>query len=305
SGAAKERLGNVGILRVMPQGRVEKGREGKIDVEVGNYSSSGREVKVEVSLGKSVRVVKGMCAPGGTVTLSADFVMEAGGWQSGVARLLEVEDALAADNARSFVLDVRPTPTYVLITREGTDPRPTSSHFLERALLPVLPKAGQEGGRVVRVPPDQLSADAVVGAELIVVDHPGKLPVGAVELLSGLMRRGRGVLYVAAESVDATNLKMLMDAAGADMKLPVEFVPPPAGAVRRNLFIVEMRKNEAPFSIFGDAAGAAVGALRFGGGLASRKLPSGLADDVLATYSDQSACVVVSACGSGMLGVLN
>src|SRR6185503_11712767 len=88
-------------------------------------------------------------------------------------------------------------------------------------------------------------------------------------------------------------------------KLPVEFVPPPAGAVRRNLFIVEMKKNEAPFSIFGDAAGAAVGALRFGGGLASRKLPSGLADDVLATYSDQSACVVVSACGSGMLGVLN
>jgi hypothetical protein len=98
---------------------------------------------------------------------------------------------------------------------------------------------------------------------------------------------------------------MLMDAAGADMKMPVEFVPPPAGAVRRNLFVVEMKKNEAPFSIFGDAAGAAVGPLRFGGGLASRKLPSGLADDVLATFSDQSACMVVSACGSGMLGVLN
>src|SRR5258705_953705 len=62
SAAAKERLGNVGILRVMPQGRVEKGREGKIDVEVGNYSQSGREVKVEVSLWKSVRVVNGMWA---------------------------------------------------------------------------------------------------------------------------------------------------------------------------------------------------------------------------------------------------
>src|SRR5687768_16192053 len=66
-----------------------------------------------------------------------------------------------------------------------------------------------------------------------------------------------------------------------------------------------MRKDEAPFNIFGDAIGAAVGPLRFGGGVSSRRLETGLADDVLATYSDRSAALIVTACGSGLLAVLN
>ena len=59
------------------------------------------------------------------------------GWQSGEARLVGVDDALAADNVCPFVLHVRPQPTYVL-----DDPaseraeRPTSSLFLECALAP-------------------------------------------------------------------------------------------------------------------------------------------------------------------------
>jgi hypothetical protein len=307
SGAPKAVPANLAITKVVPQGRVERGREGRVDVEVANYSQTGREVKVELSVGRATQVLRGTVAPGGTATLSATMVLDEGGWSSGLARLVDVEDALKADNARAFVLEVRAAPTYVLITREPATPAPTSSHFLERALLPgpAQPKAGQQGGRVVRVAPEQLNGDAVAGAELIVVDHPGKLAPEGVNLLSGQMRRGRGVLYVAAEAVDATNLKLLADAAGSDMKMPVEFVPAPAGAMRRNLFIVEMRKDEAPFNIFGDAIGAAVGALRFGGGLSSRRLETGLADDVLATYSDRSAALIVTACGSGMLGVLN
>jgi hypothetical protein len=48
-----------------------------------------------------------------------------------------------------------------------------------------------------------------------------------------------------------------------------------------------------------------IGAMRFSGGLASRRLESGLIDDVFATYSDRSACLVVTQCGAGTLAVLN
>ena len=50
---------------------------------------------------------------------------------------------------------------------------------------------------------------------------------------------------------------------------------------------------------------AAVAPLRFSGGLARAAWKRGLADDVLATYSDQSAALVVTACGAGTLAVLN
>jgi hypothetical protein len=50
---------------------------------------------------------------------------------------------------------------------------------------------------------------------------------------------------------------------------------------------------------------AAASGLRFAGGLASHRLDSGLQDDVLATYSDRSACLVVTACGAGSLAILN
>jgi hypothetical protein len=45
--------------------------------------------------------------------------------------------------------------------------------------------------------------------------------------------------------------------------------------------------------------------LRFSGGLASRRLEGGLVDDVLASYSDRSAALVMTSCGAGALAVLN
>jgi hypothetical protein len=57
--------------------------------------------------------------------------------------------------------------------------------------------------------------------------------------------------------------------------------------------------------VFGDDATAALSPLRFAGGLTSRRAETGLADDVLATYSDQSAAIVLTNCGAGMLAVIN
>lgn len=297
---------NLAILRVSPQARVEQNRPTRIDVEVGNSSPVQRDVQVELTIGRSSYRLAGTCSPYLSTTLSAAVTLDASGWQSGQARLVNADDALPADDARPLVLDVRPTPMYALITRQPSKPQPLSSHFLERALLPSLPRQGSaQTSRVLRIDPDRIERQTLSSADLIVLDHPGKLPQGGIDLLSALMRRGRPVLYVAAEPIDATNLKRLADAAGTALKMPVEFSPPPALQARRNLFLADFRKDEPPFNVFGELAMPALSPLRFSGGLSSRRLDTGLADDILATYSDRSACLIVTTCAAGALGILN
>src|SRR5207253_56465 len=99
--------------------------------------------------------------------------------------------------------------------------------------------------------------------------------------------------------------KLLADAAGSDLQMPVEFAPPSAGQLRRNLFLTEVDRQRPPFDVFGDEAGAVLDPLRFSGGLASRKRENGLADDVIAKFSDGSAGLVITACGAGAVAVLN
>jgi hypothetical protein len=308
--APKQTPANVGILAVRGQGRVEQGRELRLEVDVGNYSPAARDVNVEVRVGDATSRLSGLCPAGQVTTLSTPLVPAAAGWQSGEARLLGVEDALAIDNVRPFVLEVKAASTYLLVTRDPSRPSLTSSHLLERALAPssAARDSSAPRERVVRVAPDSLDREAVSAADLVVVEHPGPLSQSGVALLVGELRRGKPLWYVAAEPVDATNLKLLVDNAGSDLKMPVEFYPPPAGQVRKGLFLTDVKTNRPPFAVFGDALGVATGPLRFSGGLGSRPAPQGsgaLADDVLAAYSDRSACLVSTTCGAGLLAVLN
>ena len=140
---------------------------------------------------------------------------------------------------------------------------------------------------------------------MIVLDHPGKLDEETLKLLADLLHRGRPILYVAAESIDATNLKRLGQMAGSGLQMPVEFVPPPAGQPRRDLVLASVRRDDAPFSVFGDSLTPIVGRLRFAGGLASRRLEGGLESDVLAAYHDGSAAIVFTASDAGVLVVVN
>src|SRR5690242_11561004 len=98
-----------------------------------------------------------------------------------------------------------------------------------------------------------MDRDALSPAALIVLDRPGKLSADNVTLLSGLLRRGRGIFYVACEDADAINLDALAKAAGSDLKMPVQFVPLAAGQARKGLFLTDVRKSEPPFNQFGDA----------------------------------------------------
>jgi hypothetical protein len=314
--AAEQTPSNVAIVRVGCAGRAELGRQTRVEVEVANYSPTPRDVPVELTVGTSVQRLDGVCPAGKTVVLSKDVTLREGGWIAGEARLVGVEDAIAADNRRAFVVDVRPQATYALLTREDAARRPSSSYYLERALAPRAAGAipahdrdavsiSKEATTVVRVAPTQVNRESLSPADVMVIDRPGQLAADAVSLLVAVMRRGKPVVYVASEAVDASNLKLISQAAGPDLHLPVEFVPPVARASRRNLSLAEYRRDLTPFNVFGDRVTAAIEPLRFTRGLDSRDVAGGLRDDVLARYNDKTAGLVWSTCGTGALVVLN
>ena len=299
--APQRPLENLAVLRAAAVGRVEQNRETRVEVDVGNYSRTPREVRVEVSVGDGACQLTGLCPPGVRTTLVGSVVLRQPGWAGGRAKLIGVSDALPADDERPFVVDVLPPPTYGLLTRESAKPHASSSHFLELALVP----AARGGERVIRIDPARPDRDALATASMLVLDHPGPLPADVVNLLAGMVRRGRGLLYVAAEPVDATNLKLLADAAGTDLRLPVEFAPPPVDAQRSDLFLLDWKRDAPPFNAIAETMSAVAPALRFGGGLTSRRAEGGLQDDILATFGDRTAALVITGCGAGTVAVLN
>ena len=119
-------------------------------------------------------------------------------------------------------------PSYLLITRQGPEPRPISSHYLQRALVP---NNGRGGEKVTRITASQIDRESIAGPDLLVLDHPGKIEGPTISLLASALRRGKPIFYVACEPADANNLKLLADAAGTDLRLPVEFKPGPRGAI--------------------------------------------------------------------------
>lgn len=303
--AATETPVNLSVNRVGWQGRVERGRPLRLEVDVGNYSPSPRPVTVEVSIGDHQLRLQGTATAGGRSTVVGEVELTTEGWNVGEARLTGLSDGLSEDDRRSFVVQVHRPPTYLLLTRQPAGAKAVSSYYLERAISPVVANDAHPHEKVVRVDPARAEREVLATADLLVLDHPGKLSEDTLQLVSGMLRRGRGVLYVAAEPIDATNLKLLSAAAGTSLQMPVEFSPPPAGQARKNLFLVDVRRRESPFNVFGEEATALFSPVRFSGGLATRRVEGALLDDVLATYNDQSACLVVTACGAGLLAVLN
>jgi hypothetical protein len=290
---------NVAILRCAAQGRIEQRKEGRWEIEVGNYSPTARTIEVEVVIG-SVRVrASAPCGAWGRATLIADAVIEQPGWYTGEARLIGTRDALPADDVRPFVTRVHPGLQILLVTRQPPMARPSSSYFLDRALAP----AG--GVEVIRSEPDRADRRMLASADLIVLDHPGPLNDQQAEWLVGALRRGHGVLYVASESLDATNLKLLASRAGSSLQLPVEYLPAASASSRSNLFLTDVRRRGSPFQLFGDELSPLIDPLRFAGGLASRRSEGAVRDDIMATYNDQSAALVITPCGAGSLAILN
>ena len=177
STAPAEPPANLAILRVDGRAAGSQGSM-QLDVEVGNYSPTARKVTVEVAAGQfDAGGLTGTCPPGRRTTLSEEIGVRRPGWQTGEARLVGVDDALAADNVCPFVLQVRPQPTYVLMTRQTKGRKATSSLFLECALAPTLRKDGRRDNQspsVVRMDPASFDHAALAAGDLILLDHPGQ-----------------------------------------------------------------------------------------------------------------------------------
>ena len=310
---------NLAILHVAAQGRAEIGRDLRLEVDVGNFSESPQTVTVEVLLGGASVQLSGLCGPNLKTVLAGDLALRDAGWQTGEARLLGVSDALAADNVRACVFDVRPAPRLALVTREPATKRPSASYFLERALFleramaPVDrtsgdaeadPAASASGG-MPRLDPARLDREVIGAVDLLIVVQPGRMPEESINQLASVIRRGRGILYVASDAADAANLRLIAGATTGMLKFPAEFAPPAAKQPRRNLFLAEVQKNQPPFQIFGDELPALLETLRFSGGLDSRRIEGALAEDILGQYNDRSVFLASAALDAGGFVVLN
>ena len=312
--APAEAPANAAVLRVSTPEQVVQGRPGRLEVEVGNYSPASRKLSVQVEFDgdsdSATYHLSGVCEPNKTLTISQDVMFARPGWRAGRARLLDNDDALPADDVRSFALEVRPAPRYALVSRETATRSDNSSYYLERALAPLAARQAEshhadEATLLARFDPAQIDDQGVAASDLIVLDHPGKLSDSALRRLWGLVERGRGILYFAAEAVDALNLKKLVTDSDGGLQLPVEFMPASANRPRHDLFLSDVRRDESPFSIFGDTLQKAIAPLRFSGGLASRRLDAAPPDELLASFNDRSAALVLSQTSAGSMAVFN
>jgi hypothetical protein len=296
---------NLAVLKAGCPGGAILGREARLKVEVGNFAAKPARVEVELTLGPASYRLKGLCPAGERLTLGEEVVLDRPGWQVGAARLIGVEDAMPADNTRPVAIEVRASPTFALVTREPPGAAGASSFYLERALSPLAQRQAAHQPKVVRVDPARWDDQPLATAELAVLDHPGKLPEAAVAQIVSLVRRGRSLLYVACEPVDAVNLKQLAAAAGSAWPARVEFLPPQAGSQRRELTLADVRRELPPFRVFGDELAGTLSTLRFSPALGSQRLDSGPSDELLASYSDRSAALVVGSLGAGAVAIWN
>ncbi len=293
---------NVGILRVAAANLSEDAQDIRLEVDVGNFTASNRKVTVDVSLENARCRLEGVCPPGSTTLLTTDLTLPGHGWRHGTAKLIDTRDAMAADNERAFVLHAREERPTVLLTRQSADTKPSSSYYLQSALSPGRKTAKP---RVARMEPAAWDVDALQRASVFLLDHPGKLTVEQVRMLSELVRRGRGLLYVVSEAEDAANLGRFTEALGTSWQPPVAMAPAKLGQRRRNLFLTDIRKDAFAFNVFGDQVESLTDLVRIHGGLESRRVETGPADDVVASLSDRSAFLVLSNCGAGQMAILN
>lgn len=300
--AGEETPVNFSIERVAPAMRLEIGQETRLEVDVGNHSPAAANLRVQVRLGDAVHELSGNCPPHSVTTLSTNILPTTPGWQVGEAKILALSDSLPADNIRPCIFEVSEPPSFAIVTRQAEQLRPSSSYYIERALSPG--ELGQPAGkkRLFRLAPDQLDQASLAPADLIILDHPGRLSPDAITLLSSLLKRGKSMLIMASDNADAVNIKQML-AANPGFKLPVEFQP--TSRRGQKLTLTVPGQNQNLFGIFGDALPGLLGPLQFSAALHSQRASSALDEEVLAAYSDSSAFLVIAGEESGSLAILN
>lgn len=108
---------NLAILEAKVDEQNPTDRTARLKVRLGNYAKTARKVQVEVASGDETWRLEGLCPAGRETLLSESIDLRRQGWFPAVARLVDVDDSLAEDNVRHFVIHAERLPVYGLLTR--------------------------------------------------------------------------------------------------------------------------------------------------------------------------------------------
>ncbi|MEZ6138119.1 MAG: BatA and WFA domain-containing protein [Pirellulaceae bacterium] len=304
---ASDDLGNVAIESVGFTSEPIIGQPAVLEVQLANYSEREAQVRCRVDLSGVQRVLEATLLPQSTQTLAETVTLDAAGWNYGWAKLENNLDSLPNDDERPLAVRVRPAVRVLIVTAQNTLEVPSSSFYLERVLNVALsPIEGDTNATpIVRVNPQRDDFRSWPDSDVLVLDHPGALGKEVLQSIASQLRRGRGMLYVTSELVDAVNLEQLAQLLGGDFQPPVTLHPAEKVGGRKDLFVQRIAGRQMPFDILGSNTASALQGVRFSGGLASRTTSEGLRDQVLAELSDTSALLYVSSVGAGQLAILN
>lgn len=306
--------GNVAVTSVRFASEPVVGQPVTMEVEIANYSDREVEARCNIDLQAWKRTLIAKVLPQSSRTLSETVTFEEEGWRSGWAKLESNLDVLPGDDERPIAVRVRPPVSILMISRQNVQEIPSSSFYIQQALQVALmgnessndERGSRKSKTVQRVHPSRDALRTWPSADVFVLDHPGSLEEEALQMLASQMRRGKGLLYVTSEMVDATNLQQFADLLGNDFQPPVDMIPPVENAARKDLFVRKVQSRDGPFSVLGtNNAAALLKTVRFQGGLATRASANGMSDQILAELSDTSALMYLSSVGSGQMAVLN
>ena len=298
-----DKAANIAVLGLTANGRVEAGTEADVSVRLGNYSDTPRSVRVEVSLGSVVIPLEGYCAARSETSIVGRVPIAGDGWHTGTARIVSANDALPADDSTAIGLQAWPQPRLAILTRDKKDKTGSTAWYVERALGASI--ASTDTDALFFVDAGDPDIEALRTADIVVAARPGRFSSDVTTVLTAMMQRGRSLMYIASDQLDATNLNDIISSLGSAASMPVEYLPRPGDRGGTQRFLTSVDRRRSPFIVFGDELAAAIRSLEFTGGLMSRSTSEGLADDVRATLSDQSSFLSVTSAGQGKLAVLN
>ena len=306
-----ETIPNVAVTGFRISGRAIVESDVILEFDVANYSDQTAEVQINVDLGEIQKTINGKANAQSVETFTAPMKFSRPQWVAGWVQLQGNNDAIPADDARPIAFHIDQPPKVVLITKSGGKKEAMSSFFLRQALDVISgPAVSDEkqnlpSSHVRTLDPDKANSENLSDADIFLVHHSGALERSAVDAIASRVRKGKGLLYIAGEQVDAVNLDLFATAMGSGYQPPVQLVPPDNDAKRKDLFVRDIRFRQSPFDVFGEQANAAMQTTRIGGGLASRALETGLRDQVVAELSDSSALLFLTSCDAGTVAVLN
>lgn len=285
-----------------------------LEFDVANFSDQDADIQAYVDLGETQTEVRGKVGAQSVGTLTAPMKFTRPQWVTGWIALQGNNDAIPADDSRPIAFRIEQPPRVLVLTKPSGKKEAGSDFFIRQALEVIAgPSRSNEKsinasvstGRVQSLDPALANPVNLSEADIFLINHAGALDRTTIDRIASQVRRGKGLIYIASDLVDAINLDMFATAMGSGYQPPVQLVPPENEIKRKELFVRDVRYRQPPFDIFGEQANAAMQTVRIGGGLASRALESGLRDQVLAELSDSSSLLFLTSCDAGSVAVIN